>query len=172
MRENPPSLNVAVNSEIIHEVSVQPSSTEFNPAISNTEIAAPDIDWDISVESSQIDWDIGAVEETEDTGNGLGPYEIINASDVIQTSSPNEDVGSDPTISNQEPGSHTDISWDVSVETPQVDVIDDVSSLNVLSENQTSLPDALSQLTENKEERSQLLDTEYRNNILDDLYEV
>lgn len=131
-----------------------------------------DIDWDISVESSQIDWDIGTVEETEDTGNGLGPYEIINASDTIQTFSQTEDVGCDPTRSNQELGSHADICWDVSVETPQVDVIDDVSTSNVVLDNQTSLPDALSQLTGNKEERSQLLDTEYRNKILDDLYEV
>ncbi|KAJ1409899.1 CDK5 regulatory subunit-associated protein 3 [Sesbania bispinosa] len=171
MRENPPSLNVAVDSEIINDVSVHPSNNELNPEISNVETAAPDIDWDISVETSQIDWDIGTVEETEDTGNGLGPYEIINASDAIQTSAP-EDVRSDPTISNQELGSHADISWDISVETPQVDVIDDVSASNVVLDNQTSLPDALSQLTGNKEERSQLLDTEYRNKILDDLNEM
>lgn len=172
MCENPPSLNVAIGSEMINDVSVHSNNDELNPAISYVETAAPDIDWDISVEGSQIDWDIGTVEEIEDTGNGLGPYEIINASDAIQASSPPEDVESDPTISNQELGSHADISWDISVETPQVDVIDDVSSSNVELGNQTSLPDALSQLTENKEKRSQLLDTEYRNKILDDLYEV
>lgn len=162
MRENPPSLNVAVDSEIINDVNVHSSKNGLDPAIANTEIAVPDIDWDISVESSQIDWDIGTVEETEDNGNGLGPYEIINASDI----------GSDPTISNQEIGSHADISWDISVDTPQVDVIDDDNAPTVVLENQTSLPDSLSQLTGNKEERSQLLDTEYRNKILDDLYEV
>lgn len=162
MCENPPSLNVAVDSEIINDVNVHSSKNEFDPAINNAEIAVPDIDWDISVESSQIDWDIGTVEETEDNGNGLGPYEIINASDI----------GSDPTISNQEIGSHADISWDISVDTPQVDVIDDDNAPTVVLENQTSLPDSLSQLTGNKEERSQLLDTEYRNKILDDLYEV
>ncbi|XP_027365470.1 CDK5RAP3-like protein [Abrus precatorius] len=173
MRENPPSLNVAVDSEIINDATVHSSKNELNPATSNLEIAAPEIDWDIAVEGSQIDWDIGTVEETEDAGNGLGPYEIINASDVIQTCSQTEDVGSDPTISNQELGSHADISWDISVETPQVDVIDDDSAApTVLLENQTSLPDTLSQLTENKKERSQLLDTEYRNKILDDLYEM
>jgi len=162
MRENPPSLNVAVDSDIISDVNVHESKNELNPATSNAAIAVPDIDWDISVESSQIDWDIGTVEETEDNGNGLGPYEIINASDI----------GSDPTVSNQELGSHADISWDISVDTPQVDVIDDDSAPTVVLETQTSLPDALSQLTENKEERSQLLDTEFRNKILDDLYEV
>jgi hypothetical protein len=171
MRENPPSLNVAVDSEVINTVSVHPSNQESNPAESNVDFAAPDIDWDISVESSQIDWDIGTVEDTEDTGNGLGPYEIINASEAIQTSS-TEDVGSDPTISNEELGSHADISWDISVESAQVDVIDDVNASNAVLDNQTSLPGALSQLTENKEGKSQLLDTEYRNKILDDLYEV
>ncbi|KAK7392823.1 hypothetical protein VNO78_21271 [Psophocarpus tetragonolobus] len=161
MRKNPPSLNVAVDSNIINDVIVHSSINELNPASSSAEVVVPDIDWDISVESSQIDWDIGTVEETEENGNGLGPYEIINASDI----------GSDPTVSNQELGSHADISWDISVDTPQVDVIDDDSAQTVL-ENQTSLPDALSQLAENKEERSQLLDTEYRNKILDDLYEM
>ncbi|CAJ2673116.1 CDK5RAP3-like protein [Trifolium pratense] len=170
MRENPPSLNVAVDSEVIN--TVHPSNQESNPAVSDVEFAAPDIDWDISVESSQIDWDIGTVEETEDTGNGLGPYEIINASEAIQTSSSTEDVGSDPTISNEELCSHADISWDISVESANVDVIDDVNASNAVLDNQTSLPDALSQLTENKEGKSQLLDTEYRNKILDDLYEV
>ncbi|KAK7278842.1 hypothetical protein RJT34_23880 [Clitoria ternatea] len=171
MRENPPSLNVAIDSEITKDDNVHSSENELNPATSIAEIAAPDIDWDISVDNSQIDWDIGTIEETEDTGNGLGPYEIINASDAIQTS-PTEDVGSDPTTSNQELGSHADISWDISVETPHVDVIDDDSAPTVALENQTSLPDALSQLTENKEGRSELLDTEYRNKILDDLYEM
>ncbi|KAL3033997.1 hypothetical protein AAZX31_02G166700 [Glycine max] len=162
MRENPPSLNVAVDSEIINDVNVHSSKNGLDPAIANTEIAVPDIDWDISVDSSQLDWDIGTVEETEDNGNGLGPYEIINASDI----------GSDLTISNQEIGSPADISWDISVDTPQVDVIDDDNAPTVVLENQTSLPDSLSQLTGNKEERSQLLDTEYRNKILDDLYEM
>lgn len=170
MRENPPSLNV--DSEVINIGSFHSSNKETNPAESNVEVAAPDIDWDISVESSQIDWDIGTVEETEDTGNGLGPYEIINASEAIQTSSSTEDVGCDPTISNEELGSHADICWDISVESAHVDVIDDVNASNAVLDNQSSLPDALSQLTENKEGRSQLLDTEYRNKILDDLYEI
>ncbi|MED6106164.1 hypothetical protein PIB30_002055 [Stylosanthes scabra] len=164
MRENPPSLNVSVESEINH-VTVHSSNNELDPSVSNVEVAIPDIDWDISVDSSQIDWDIGTVEETDDTGNGLGPYEIINASDAIQTA-PAEDVRSDST--NQELG----ISWDISVETPQVDVIDDINAQTSVVDSQASLPDTLSQLTENKDERSQLLNTEYRNKILDDIYEL
>ncbi|KAL1368224.1 hypothetical protein HN51_022364 [Arachis hypogaea] len=164
MRENLPSLNVSVGSEI-NNVTVHSSNNELDPLVSNVEVAIPDIDWDISVDSSQIDWDIGTVEETDDTSNGLGPYEIINASDAIQTA-PVEDVRSDPT--NQELG----ISWDISVEAPQADVIDDINAQTPLVESQASLPDTLSQLTENKDERSQLLDTEYRNKVLDDIYEL
>ncbi|XP_015949881.1 CDK5RAP3-like protein [Arachis duranensis] len=164
MRENLPSLNVSVGSEI-NNVTVHSSNNELDPLVSNVEVAIPDVDWDISVDSSQIDWDIGTVEETDDTSNGLGPYEIINASDAIQTA-PVEDVRSDPT--NQELG----ISWDISVEAPQADVIDDINAQTPLVESQASLPDTLSQLTENKDERSQLLDTEYRNKVLDDIYEL
>lgn len=172
MRENPPSLNIAVDSEVVNIVGVHSSDKETNPAVGSVEVAAPDIDWDISVESSQIDWDIGTVEETEDSGNGMGPFEIINASEAIQTSSSTEDVESDPTISNEELGAHADICWDISVESAHVGVIDNANASNAVLNNQTSLPDALTQLTENKEGRSQLLDTEYRNKILDDLYEV
>ncbi|CAI8602264.1 unnamed protein product [Vicia faba] len=172
MRENPPSLNIAVDSEVINIVGVHSSDKETNPAVGSVEVAAPDIDWDISVESSQIDWDIGTLEETEDSGNGMGPFEIINASEAIQTSSSTEDVESDPTISNEELGAHADICWDISVESAHVDVIDNANASNAGLDNQTSLPDALSQLTESKEGRSQLLDTEYRNKILDDLYEM
>ena len=66
----------------------------------------------------------------------------------------------------------SDISWDISVETPQVDVIDDVSLPNIQLENQTYAPDSLPLIRGTREERSQLLETEYRNKILDDLYEV
>lgn len=172
MRECPPSLNVSVGSDILGAVSVHSSENEIKHARGNIEAAAPDIDWDISVDSSQIDWDIGTLEGTDETGNGLGPYEIINPSDIIQTSSPTKSVKSDLATSEKEHGLQSEVSWDVSVETPQVDVIDDVSAPNVVLENQTSVPDTLNKLTEDKEERSQLLDTDYRNRILDDLYEV
>ncbi|KAF3442622.1 hypothetical protein FNV43_RR16538 [Rhamnella rubrinervis] len=177
IREHPPLLNVSVGSEFVDPVNVQSSYIESNNA-RDMDINADNIDWDISVESSQIDWDIGTAEETEDTSNGLGPYEIVNASDILQSSSPNEVVESDLFPSNKgvddlHPDvSVSDISWDISVETPQVDVIDDVNLPNAGFNNQTYVPDHLSQTTETKEERSQLLETEYRNKILDDLYEL
>ena len=172
IREHPPSLNVSVASEIVDNVNVQSSYDEINR---DTGVSVDNIDWDISVDSSQIDWDIGTVEETDDTGNGLGPYEIVNASEVLQSSLPNEATESDQIPLNKDVNplpeiTVSDMSWDVSVETPQVDVIDDVSYPNVSLESQTY--ENLTQTTGTKEDRSQLLETEYRNKILDDLYEV
>lgn len=175
VRKHPPSLNVSLASEVVDSVNIPSSYSELN---TDAGVNVDNIDWDISVDSSQIDWDIGTVEETEDTGNGLGPYEIVNASEILQGSSENEAVESDQIPSNKDVDgsppeiSVSDISWDISVETPQVDVIDDVSLTNVGSENQTFVLENLIQPTGTKEERSQLLETEYRNKILDDLYEV
>lgn len=177
LREHPPSLNVSVGSDIVDHVNVQSSYNESDNA-RDMDISADNIDWDISVESSQIDWDIGTVEETDDAGNGLGPYEIVNASEILQSSSPNEVVESDQFPSNKgvaDPPpeiSVSEISWDISVETPQVDVIDDVNWPNVGSDNKTYVLDHFTQTAKTKEGRSQLLETEYRNKILDDLYEV
>ncbi|XP_004304381.1 PREDICTED: CDK5RAP3-like protein [Fragaria vesca subsp. vesca] len=162
LREHPPSLDVSVDLEVVDSGNVQDSNNVTADADAN----ADSIDWDFSVDSSQIDWDIGTVEEAEDAGNGLGPYEMVNASEILQ-SSPNEAAQSDlvPEVS------VSDISWDISVETPQVDTIDDVNLSNVV-ENQTSVLDTSTQTTEIKEGRSQLLETEYRNKILDDLNEI
>ncbi|KAK9986669.1 hypothetical protein SO802_031620 [Lithocarpus litseifolius] len=178
IREHPPSLHVSVGSEIDNSVNTQSSYNEPDLLRADVDVAADNIDWDISVDSSQIDWDIGTVEETDDNGNGLGPYEIINASEVLQDPSPNEVVESDRTsLDKVELGLHpeisvSEISWDVSVDTPQVDVIDDVSLPNVGLDKQTFVPDTSSQMPEMNEERSKLLETEYRNKILDDLHEV
>ncbi|CAL5422092.1 unnamed protein product [Camellia sinensis] len=54
------------------------------------------------LDTMNIDWDIGTVEETEDTGNGLGPYEIVNANEFLQNSPLNDDgVESDKTLLNK-----------------------------------------------------------------------
>ncbi|KAM1109470.1 hypothetical protein ACFX13_009003 [Malus domestica] len=158
-----------VLNEVVDSGDVQSSNNEINNAAVDVEINEDNIDWDFSVESSQIDWDIGTVdtvEETDDTGNGLGPYEMVNASEV--QSSSNEAVKSDLIPE----ASVSDISWDISVETPQVNVIDDLNLSNVIVDNQTSPLDTSTQTTAIKEGRSQLLETEYRNKILDDLNEV
>ncbi|KAJ0088704.1 hypothetical protein Patl1_33054 [Pistacia atlantica] len=178
IRENPPSLNVSAASEILNSADGQSSFNDIKHVRQDMDVAADSIDWDISVETAQIDWDIGTVEETEDTGNGLGPYEIVNASDFTQSSSTNEAVETDRTQSKKQEDtllpevSASEICWDVSVETPQVDVIDEVNLPNVGMESQTYVPDTLTQSPGIKEDRSQLLETEYRNKILDDLNEI
>lgn len=173
VRENPPSLNVSAASDINESIKTQTDHDEA--ARGNADVAADNIDWDISVDSSAIDWDIGTIEETEDGANGLGPYEIVNASDVLQNSSPNEPTQANPSKgeeSLQQDISVSEISWDVSVETPQVAVIDDVSLSNIGLDKPTSAAHPLTETSESKEVRSQLLEIEYRNNILDDLNEV
>lgn len=165
VRENPPSLEVSLASEIVDPGNDESGNNDLDAEAS---LNLDNIDWDISVDTAQIDWDIGTIEETEDTANGLGPYEMVNASDL-----PNE-----ATMSNKDEDNQlheilvSDISWDVSVETPQVDVLDDVSFPVVGLENQTHVLENLTLNPGTKAEKSQLLETEYRNNILDDLYEV
>lgn len=179
VRENPPSLNVSVAPGMLDSADVQSGVNETNPIRENIDVAADTIDWDIAVDRAQIDWDIGTVEEAEDAGNGLGPYEIVNASEILQSSSQDQVVESDQISLNKKEDilppkvSVSEISWDISVETPQVDVIDDGNLLNVGQEkNKVYFLDTRTQTPEIKEDRSQLLETEYRNKILDDLYEV
>ncbi|KAG4130121.1 hypothetical protein ERO13_D09G123264v2 [Gossypium hirsutum] len=171
--ENPPSLSVSAASETLD---LENTHNDIDLGRGDIDVSADAIDWDISVDNAQIDWDIGTLEETDDGGGGLGPYEIVNASDILQSSSPNEVAESDKTpldkTENPPEISVSDISWDISVETPQVDVIDEVSLPNIQLENQTYAPDSLPLTRGTREERSQLLETEYRNKILDDLYEM
>jgi hypothetical protein len=127
-----------MGSEIVDSADTQSGYKDPDIVRGDVDVAAENIDWDISVDSSQIDWD---------NGNGLGPYEMINASDFLRNTSRNEAVESDGTsLDKAECGLHpevpvSEISWDVSVETPQVDVIDDVTLPNLGLDNQTSVPD-------------------------------
>lgn len=173
VRQNPPSLNVSAASDVNESTMTQIDYIEA--ARGNTDVVAYNIDWDISVDNSAIDWDIGTIEETEDSSNGLGPYEIVNASEVLRSSSPNEAVETNPSKgeeSSQQEIFVSEISWDISVETPQVKVIDDVSLSNAGLDNPTLAAHSLTETSESKEVRSQFLETEYRNAILDDLNEV
>ncbi|KAA8517004.1 hypothetical protein F0562_017178 [Nyssa sinensis] len=101
----------------------------------------------------------------------------VNANEILQTS-PNDSMESDQTLLNKgEDGlgpkfSGSEISWDIGVENPQVDLIEDASLSNAVPKPHTSIPKALTETQEITKDRSQLLETEYRNKILDDLFEV
>ncbi|KAM3283077.1 CDK5RAP3-like protein [Capsicum chacoense] len=173
-RERPPLIDVSVSPEVLEVMNAQAGHNGLSQITIETDIAADGIDWDITLDSSQIDWDIGTVEETEENGNGLGPYEIVNASDIM-SSLRNDDVKSHRTSKDEEfPApevSVSEISWDISVENPQVSVIEEDSSQNNDAELQ-SLQNNLTADSVAIHERSPLLETEYRNKILDDLFEV
>uniref|UniRef100_A0A6N2KDX0 CDK5RAP3-like protein n=1 Tax=Salix viminalis TaxID=40686 RepID=A0A6N2KDX0_SALVM len=178
IRENPPSLNVCADPMILNSSNIQLDLDESNHVIGDMDVAADNIDWDISVDGADIDWDIGTVEETDDGGNGLGPYEIVNASDISQNSSLNEAVeSSEIPLRKEDENVHAEISvseicWDISVETPHVDATNDTNSVNMGLENQTYSLETITHTPAMKAGRSQLLDTEYRKKILDDLYEI
>lgn len=173
-RERPPSIDVSISPEVPEVTNAQAGYNGLSQTTVETDVAADGIDWDITLDSSQIDWDIGTVEETEENGNGLGPYEIVNAIDIMSSpcnysvkshQTPKKEGSLAPEVSTSE------ISWDISVDNPQVDVIDKDSSQN----NAAELHFLQKNLTVDSvaiHDRSPLLETEYRNKILDDLFEV
>ncbi|KAL9155255.1 hypothetical protein ABFS82_10G170000 [Erythranthe guttata] len=166
VRENRPSLNVSVSSEVSDAVNVQVCADEPALITEEADFAAENIDWDITMDSSQIDWDIGTV-ETEDNGNGLGPYEIVNASD-IETHQISDSI-EEPVIPDV---SVSEISWDISVDNPQIDGLGDAESLIVPTGSDSTFQYSNPEAIGSNYDRSQLLETDYRNKILDDLFEA
>ncbi|KAK6945358.1 CDK5 regulatory subunit-associated protein 3 [Dillenia turbinata] len=166
LSENPPSLEVSPGPDVLESLGLQSNFQESNFVAGHMDVAADNIEWDITVDSSQIDWDIGAVEETDDSGNGFDSYEIVNANDILQNSQ------NDAIEPNQLPPgiSVSEISWEISVENPQVEVHEDTLTPIPGMEAQVPLT-GVTKLSETRS-RSQLLDPEYRNKILDDLFEM
>lgn len=148
--------------EVIDDVSAQVSYDESAAMVGAEDIVADNIDWDITLETPEIDWDIGTT-EMEDNGNGLGPYEIVNASDILPNS-PHKDSAPDVSVS--------DISWDISVENPQLGGAEDAGMLSAPAESGPTYLYSKTEATGSKQDKSPLLETEYRNKILDDLFEV
>lgn len=153
---NPPPLDVSPASEVLASVNSQ--TNPKNEMTFDVDPVSDTIDWDITLDSSQIDWDIGTV---EDTGDGFGAYEIVDASEIPE-SSLNTGIESDET------NKVSEISWDIGIEnledeSTQNTALTDVlpARINVVNESQGS-----GQL------RSRLLETEYRSRILDDLFEI
>ncbi|KAL2923810.1 CDK5RAP3-like protein [Bienertia sinuspersici] len=165
--ENPPPLSVSMESDFVESMHTVSNLDEHVDTIGTMSTGADGIDWDITMDSSQIDWDIGTIEETDDGANGLGPYEIINANEVLQDSSTNMDEKSGQAAIDVEV---SDISWDVSVENPQLEAKEDSGMYNAEVAQTSALNDSTD--VQATVDRSPLLETEYRNNILDDLFEI
>ncbi|KAL6909726.1 hypothetical protein ACP4OV_001385 [Aristida adscensionis] len=164
LRACPPSLHVSVCTELessLREASKPHGSTVTGEQI-DPNIPADDIDWDISLDADGIDWDIGAVEQpVEESGDGFGSYEIIDAN-IELAGSENYNVSVlDNASENKEDltcnTSKSEICWDISAD----DSEDIQNTASELGQSQTVA-----------EDRSQLLEKEYRNDILDDLLEV
>jgi len=176
--KNPPSLSISLGSEVLDTTTVQANANVSYDATGDMDVAADSIDWDITVDSSEIDWDIGTVEETEDAGNGLGPYEMVNASEIFPNSSPSDGEESDMKLTNKDEDglvpevSVSDMSWAISVEHPQVHLAKDVGLLNTVPESPAAISDMLTETQVITQQKSQLLETEYRNKVLDDLFEI
>lgn len=175
VREKPPSLYVFVNPEGLDPANSQSNQSELQQMEGEINMAADNIDWDIALDSSQIDWDIGNVGSAEET-DGLGPYEMINASDV--SNSPRREVteSAQPSVTKEEaiaPGVPvSEISWDISIENPEVSVIEESGFSVAHIEPHLIVPHPSSEAPDRIHERSPLLETDYRNRILDDLFEV
>ncbi|OEL32864.1 CDK5RAP3-like protein [Dichanthelium oligosanthes] len=159
LQENPPSLHVSVYNEAGSSLGEALKSHGSIEQI-DSNIPAEDIDWDISVDANEIDWDIDAVEQpVEESGDGFGSYEIIDAN-IELAGSENDNVGvSDNPSLNKEglASSESGICWDITADNSEESVHDNANIQNapILAED-----------------RSLLLEKEYRNDILDDLLEV
>lgn len=172
LQKIPPNVNVSISSEVSDSLIGQNNQNIFcktGTGPPDMDIAMDAINWNESTDDTQIDWDIGAVEQPDESGN-LGSYEIINSNEELQ----------DHLIINQNPINKleidiitdSEICWDVSIENPKIDVLEDALPLDSSLETTAQNLDAISQQQSAAEERSQLLETEYRNKILDDLFEV
>ncbi|CAA0837466.1 CDK5RAP3-like protein [Striga hermonthica] len=170
VREKPPSLHVSAGPEISGSVGAQHYLDEQSLIAGAADTAAESIDWDITLDSSQIDWDIGTI-ETDDNGNGLGPYEIVNASDILPDSPPKAGVEAHQGSESQEV-SISEISWDVNVENPQIVKVDEADLSSTHIESGLNYDYTKIEASGDNQERSELMETEYRNKLLDDLFEA
>ncbi|KAG8075801.1 hypothetical protein GUJ93_ZPchr0006g43270 [Zizania palustris] len=167
LQANPPSLHVSVCDDVetsLGDTSKYHGSDKIGGDNIELNISSDDIDWDISLDDNGIDWDIGAVEQpVEESGDGFGSYEIIDANvELAGSENYSLDISDDPSVNkglisnSSEPG----ICWDIAADNPE----EYASTQNVAAESR--------QLQSLAEERSQILEKEYRNSILDDLLEV
>ncbi|KAJ0961715.1 hypothetical protein J5N97_000034 [Dioscorea zingiberensis] len=182
LHEHPPCLNVTVSVEVensLKETSMlDPSHPVTGDQTLNPDLTIDGIDWNVTLDDSQIDWDIGDMGNTEESGDGFGSYEIIDSNLDLKDSENGNGIASDNTsLVKVEEGiisgtSESEICWDISIDNTQVDSADDVALPDASLQTQPSVPIEQANTQHLENERSQLLETEYRNKILDDLFEI
>ncbi|WOL14948.1 hypothetical protein Cni_G23729 [Canna indica] len=176
--KSPPSIHVSISTEVQNSLTDM-SGLDINHYPTGGQIDANfstgGIDWNISVDDTQIDWDIGTDEQVEESSNGFGSYEIIDYDRDLQESENGKTILENPSSERTEEAivsgtSESVICWDISLENSQYSVKDTVvSDADVESKLE---PTEILQSQNLDEQRSQLLEIEYRNKILDDLFEV
>jgi len=155
LQESPPSLNVSVYNEVKSSTGEALKSHGSVEQI-DSNVPAEDIDWDISVDANEIDWDIGAVEQpAEESGDGFESYEIIDANiELAGSENYNVSVSDNPSLNKEGLApSESGICWDITADGSEESV-----HYNTNIQNAPML----------SEDRSRLLEKEYRNDILDD----
>lgn len=178
LHENPPSLYISASLEVENSLKDQSELYISDPTTvegsADMDVAIGGIDWNLSADDGQIDWDVGQPEVSVD--DGFGSYEIIDAHTELQESE-NGDVVLSGNISVIEEGAlskttGTELCWGISIENPQVYATEHLDSPSSSQEVQHVEPIESTSSQSHKEKRSQLLDSEYRNKILDDLLEL
>lgn len=180
LHEDPPSLHVSMSAEVqnsICDISMPGIGHSLTGGLVDADLSMGGIDWNISVDDTQIDWDIGTDERVEESGNGFGSYEIIDY-DVDLKEYENDKPLLDAEASSKKEDqvvvsetSGSEICLDISLESSQVSVVEDAAVPDAGTQFQLN-PTEKSQHQSLDGERSQLLETDYRNNLLDDLFEV
>lgn len=180
--EMPPSLNVSVGPDVLDSLedpsTLNQSSSATDKQLTYVDVGGDEIDWNITVDNSEIDWEIGNMEQTNEPGNEFGSCEIVNANENLQVPVAENGVSTDHSSLNKAEETPTseitnsEICWDISIENPQVNTLEDATVPDKDPEPQLSIPSAFVLNEGIEEERSQFLDTEYRKKILDDLFEM
>lgn len=181
LHENPPSVHVSMSAEVQNSLSdmSRTDAGHFQTGEPmDADLSMGGIDWNISVDDAQIDWDIGTVEQVEESDNGFGSYELVDYSADYQESENGKamlvDEESLKTAEDEAAvlaDSGSGICWDAGLKKSQFATLEDSVVTDAGVESQ-QIAIEKSQPSRLDEERSPFLETEYRNKILDDLFEV
>lgn len=175
LQMNPPSLNISVDPEIV-ESEVQVDRSYSLQIMEKQEHDVADIDWNITLDSTGIDWEIGLVHQAVDSEAPFGSNETVNSEENFHKLLSNGDIKtlhSSPIelvrgIGGQCPAQEA--QWDINIENTPVEMLDGIP--NADQKHKISDLSACTINMTQEEPRSKLLETEYRNRLLDDLFEV